>query len=389
MQSRDYYCRNKFTFLKIDAEQQVTYNCHAATPHRINVEWLRNNPGQLFNTDVNVSERQMMLNNQRNSSCEQNCYRAEDVGGAAPRILEGGAHRTHTEVIAQPETIDFTISSECNLACSYCCREFSSTWRSDLEKNGSYTDLGARYELGTKDLVLKTVSQRQRKATEAAELIAHELTLASPFLQQLIITGGEPFLNNSLLDLINNNSQIKKIKVFTSLGVNPVRFKHMLSQIQHQKNVVVSVSAENIGPLHEFNRNGSLWTEFETNLDHLRSSGIPFIFHSTLTNLTIHGFVDFYAKFKDHSIEFDLAHQPNFMPAYVIDPDSKNCIIDQLLKLNFKNCEHMIKTLQVDPIDKQRIDTRNFLVQFAQRRTNASLKVFPNGFLKWLDINVV
>jgi hypothetical protein len=69
---RDYYCSMKFKFLKIDLESTTTYNCHAASPHSVDFNWLKNNPGNLFNTNVNVAERQMMLENKRNSSCEQN-----------------------------------------------------------------------------------------------------------------------------------------------------------------------------------------------------------------------------------------------------------------------------------------------------------------------------
>ena len=132
---RDYYCSYKFKFLKIDLESKTTYNCHAAAPHPIDFDWLNNNPGQLFNTDTSINERQQMLNNQRNDSCEQNCWRAEDSGAQSPRLYQGGAKRTHDQLITHPEIIDLTVGGDCNLTCSYCCKEFSSAWRRDIVNN--------------------------------------------------------------------------------------------------------------------------------------------------------------------------------------------------------------------------------------------------------------
>ena len=71
---RDYYCSYKFKYLKVDLVSNATYNCHAAKQHAIDFEWLADNKGNLFNTEINIAERQMMMANQRNSSCEENCW---------------------------------------------------------------------------------------------------------------------------------------------------------------------------------------------------------------------------------------------------------------------------------------------------------------------------
>ena len=106
---RNYYCSMKFRFIKIDLESKTTYTCHAAQPHDIDFTWLSDNPGQLFNTPINITERNMMLVNQRNTSCEQNCWRAEDVGAVSPRMCQGGQDKTHFEISTQPEIVDLTI----------------------------------------------------------------------------------------------------------------------------------------------------------------------------------------------------------------------------------------------------------------------------------------
>ena len=138
MTNRDYYCSMKFKFLKIDLPSKTIYNCHAAAPHRIDFDWLEENPGNLFNTPVNVYEREQMLRNERNKSCEQNCWIAEDAGAVSPRINQNGIEQTHTDPVTDPEIIDLTIGIDCNLTCSYCCKEYSNSWRRDIINNGNY-----------------------------------------------------------------------------------------------------------------------------------------------------------------------------------------------------------------------------------------------------------
>ena len=137
MSERSYYCSNKFKYIKIDLERQMTYNCHAATPHVVDFNWLSENPGNIFNSPVSVAERKQMLLNQRNRSCEQNCWPSEDLGKSSTRIVEFGVERTHTEPVTQPTILDVTLDSDCNMSCVYCCKEFSSAWRKEVS-NGGY-----------------------------------------------------------------------------------------------------------------------------------------------------------------------------------------------------------------------------------------------------------
>jgi hypothetical protein len=159
---RDYYCSMKFQYIKIDFESQNTYTCHAAKPHRIDFEWLKNNPGEIFNHDINIVERKMMLENRRSPSCEQNCWYAEDQGQISPRIFQRGYLRTHDQVRSNPSRVEITLGGDCNLSCSYCCKEFSSSWRQDIYKNGDYRLIGpdaARFQLSEQDKILIKISQ--------------------------------------------------------------------------------------------------------------------------------------------------------------------------------------------------------------------------------------
>jgi organic radical activating enzyme len=385
---RDYYCSMKFRMIKIDSERKLIYNCDPAMPHNIDFTWLEKNPGNLFNTETNVNERKMMLRNQRNPSCEQNCWPAEDVGAISTRLIRKGNLKTHFDVTTQPEIIDFTIGSDCNLTCSYCLKEYSSAWRNDLTKNGPYSSVitgDDRFILNDKDKIISKISQNSRYNTKHARLLYKELELVSPTLKELVITGGEPFLNNNLLEIVEKSKQTNDIKIFTGLGVEYKRFERILDKLKNYKNVRIAVSAENLGKFAEFNRYGIKSDDFFKKIDLLEQKNIKYVFHSTLSNLTLFGFVDFYNKFSSKIEEYDFVHQPTFMPVYVMDDDSKNVIREQLSSCDYINKDKIIQSLNTQPTDIHIKNLRNFLIEFVKRRPDLSIDIFPSSFLKWMN----
>lgn len=386
---RDYYCSIKFRYLKIDLESKTTYNCHAAKPHDVDFGWLSDNSGQLFNTPINVGERKMMLVNQRNSSCEQNCWAAEDVGAVSPRIHDGGPAKTHFEIVTQPEIIDLTLSSDCNLTCSYCCKEYSSAWRRDLLDNGKYNiaDSKNRFELTAKDRVLTKISQAKLKSTDHYQTLLNEIKLSASALKKLIITGGEPFLDNQLLDILSDLSMKDDtvVEIYTGLGVNATRFEKILDKLKSIKNLNLIISAECIKELHEFNRYGSTWLEFESRIQLLEKHGIEYRFNSTLSNLTIFGFADFFNYFKSNQHTVTFAFQPSMMAPYVLDSKSKEIIMQQIQSLP-KNIQQSIgQSIAKTPTETQRQNIKIFLKEFVSRRKNLNVNVYPTHFLDWMD----
>lgn len=374
----------KFKYLKIDLESKTTYTCHAADPHSVDFEWLAKKPGELFNNPINVGERQMMLSNQRNPSCERNCWHAEDRGATSPRMFQNGTERTHTNIVAQPETIDLTIGADCNLTCTYCCKEFSSAWRRDVVNTGDYPGGDSRYSANTKDRVLLAISQNDLKHTKHYQILMDEIKLAAPALRKLTVTGGEPFLDNDLIKtlatLTLNNAVID---IYTGLGVNIKRFKRILDQLQGLP-VVLIVSAESVGPMLEFNRYGVKWADFCAKIELLRKMNIKFRFQSTISNLTAIGYSDFIKHFNNDEIITSFAYQPSMMSPYVLDPETKLVIRNQQVP------QSVIDSIAAEPSEEQRVNIKNFLLEFTRRRTDLSLSIFPTSFINWLGLpNVV
>jgi uncharacterized Fe-S cluster-containing radical SAM superfamily protein len=212
--------------MKIDLEKRNTYNCDVAQPRSIDLSWLENNPGQLFNNSISVTERGMMLNNQRNSSCEFNCFRAEDMGAISARIIREGYIKSHTQTVTQPTILDITVGSDCNLTCTYCTKEFSSAWRNDIQKNGAYIldDDNNRYQLNIKDKLIGTLSQNQKANLQSYNLLIKEIETIASNLDAVYISGGEPLLYNNIKEILEKINNVPNVFLFTGLGINIKRF---------------------------------------------------------------------------------------------------------------------------------------------------------------------
>jgi len=394
MDNREYYCSQKFRFIKIDLESNTMYTCDAAKSHNIDLQWLEKNPGQLFNNEININERRMMLQNRRNSSCEQNCWPAEDRGTLSPRLLRNGNVKTHTEIYTQPEILDLTINGNCNLTCSYCCKEYSSAWRQDIINNGNYkiTQADSRYQAETKDYVLNKLSQSTIKRSKHYQLLLNEIRLMSPGLKTLYVTGGEPLLDNQLIDILIDLplDPLVEFKLFTGLGMSMSRFKLLLGKLEtiNKKyvNFQLKISAESTDKFFEFNRYGNKWNEFLEKIELLKTQNINFIFHSTLSNLTLFKFVEFYKIFEKYTFTFDVANQPTMLAPHILDIDSKQMIQQSLTELSPDLAMSVLQMMQATPTEMEKKNLKEFLTEFVSRRPDLDLKIFPTTFLTWLEL---
>lgn len=390
---RDYYCNFKFKFLKLDLTKTTVYTCDAAKPTTIDIDWLKNNPGQSFNNESTVQDRRLMLQNIRNPNCEQNCWPAEDKGSVSPRLHRCGNLKTHTDIIQSPEIIDLTTNSECNLSCSYCCKEYSSSWRRDIIKNGDYkiTGLTDRYQLTNKDRIMAECSQNELRTSKNYQLLLNEIRIYAPTLKKLIVTGGEPLLDNHLIDSLDSiafDTQIE-INMFSGLGLSMSRFVKVLDKLESlsnkYENFSMKISAETTGKFYEFNRYGNTWPDFQAKVELLKQRGIKFDFHSVISNLTLFGYNDFFNMFRDTRITIDFAHQPHMLSPHVLDDQSKHTLREQIKNLDDKNVCTLLKSMDPVPTEIERLNLKEFLLEFTRRRPDLSLTIFPGSFLKWIE----
>lgn len=383
----DYYCSQKFWWLSVDIEKMQTLSCCAASPHKINTQWLKQNPGQLFNTVELQSDRQIMLDGHPVTGCFSNCWQAESKGLPSRRLEMKSNVVTHTDIKATPEVLHIIVGSDCNMTCSYCCKQYSSAWKQDVLNNGEYPvkTNDDRYELNTLDRVVLNLSQKDIAKSKLNELLIQEITsiVQQKSCPQVNITGGEPFLYLALENLISKLPVDVNIRVWSGLGVTTTRFSKIVDKLSKYPNISITISAENIQDYYEFNRYGNSWKQFEINLDILRQSGIPYNFNATVSNLTLFGLPAFFEYTKDYEVTYGPCTDPEFLAINVLDNASKQLVLKNLSNLPSGLQKLIANSIELDATDEQTVNLKNFLTTFASRRS-LSLDIFPTSFKQWI-----
>lgn len=381
----DFYCSEKFTWLSVDLEKRQHFSCCAALPTKIDLTWLKDNPGQLFNTAHLQQERQQMLDNIPVPSCEGPCWKPERDNLVSRRDILQSYVKTHTNItVKSPEQFHIMLGSTCNLTCSYCCKQYSSAWLKDIADNGPYMDRD-RFTLNKLDSILTKISQPAQQASLGFQSLLTELATFKN-VKEIFITGGEPLLYNEFPKLINklSDSNNSNITFFSGMGVNPTRFRAQLSKIKNTPAIRILISAECCDRLYEFNRYGNTWENFIINLQEIMQQGFKFEFSSVLSNLTLFGFAEFLKRFPDVNIKHEFCGDPDFLNVNVLDEQSKELVYKQIEDSKFKFKDSILSAMLQPCTDEQRQNLSVYLKQFANRR-NLSLGVFPISFQDWIN----
>ena len=380
----NYYCSTKFTDLLVHVQGRLLYNCCAAYPERVNLEWLEANPGKLFYTDTMLEDRKLMLDNKSCASCHYGCYKHEEQGMSSTRLLnETKEFISNTE--APLKNLQIALSTDCNLTCAYCGPEWSTTWQKDIEKNGNYELTNFKIKNDNFAKLWSKIKQKPR-STESKffDLLLKEISLAKN-LESISVLGGEPLLHNQL-EMLLNQVENKKISIITGLGVSLSRLSHLLKKIKGKK-IKFHVSGETTGSFFEFLRYGISWKDFLTKVKMISDAGFEIQFISTMSNISLFDFTNFYNTFhKSYSIEINGMSERPFLMPHVIDNRSKDDFIKASKKYgNTKTFQNILGLLNVDVNKIDRINLGNYIKQFSSRRS-IDINFLPEHFRKWCNL---
>ena len=392
MQSKNrYYCSQKFWWLSVDLQKMETMSCCAASPHKITHTWLKKNTGSLFNTKELQQERQHMLANKKVESCSATCWKAEDAGLPSRRTSMGSDVITHTDINATPEILHIILGNQCNMTCSYCCKQYSSAWYQDIAQNGTYAvdSQDDRFIINTKDTLFSRIGQKKIMERDTVQFILNEMqeTTKVKNISKLEITGGEPFLYSGLDELLNKFQNIDNINIFSGLGVNTARFEAEITKLKKYKNTItLTISAENTENFYEFNRAGNTWKRFKENIECLKKHKINYSFNSVLSNLTIFGIHEFEQFAKGHIINYQPCNDPDFLAINVLDQESKEYVIEKTSQTNNHSKKIIMQAIDKEPTKIQHKNFSNYIKEFAKRK-NKNLLMFPKSMLQWIKHN--
>jgi len=141
-------CLAKWKQVSLHLPTGLNNSCYHPPLHPIDTASLGDNPGALHNTEYKKQQRVIMLKHERPGECSY-CWTQEDMGNLSDRHYRSGepwaaedyekiVNSTGTEDDVIPSYVEVNFNHACNLSCSYCSPQFSSTWQTEVDKWGGY-----------------------------------------------------------------------------------------------------------------------------------------------------------------------------------------------------------------------------------------------------------
>lgn len=305
------FCGAKWYHASMWLGAGTTTSCHHNPAHMIDIEAIKNNPSALHNTDIKKQERLMMQKGERPINC-QFCWVMEDLDsttisdrawqstGSSEEKLNYAFTQPH-DIDVDPEYLEVSFESTCQMACSYCGPSISTSWGKDIKQFGIYknlpTDTRKHYEHDGNDW--KIFDKIENPYAEAW-MKWWEQSLHKN-LKQLRITGGEPMMSGytwKLLEwLANNPSRSRaRIEITTNLSYSDKMLNKLFEHVEKIKQPVwIYTSGESIGAKNEYIRDGLDWELWLKNLRAVEESGLfqNVSICGTLGALSTDGLLDF------------------------------------------------------------------------------------------------
>jgi MoaA/NifB/PqqE/SkfB family radical SAM enzyme len=197
-------CLAKWKQVSLHLPTGLNNSCYHPPLHRMDANAVKINPATLHNTEHKKEQRRIMLRHERPAECSY-CWAAEDNGQLSDRHYRSGESwaAEDLEAIANstgdedwiPSYVEVNFNHACNLKCSYCSPQFSSSWLAEVEAEGGYP---TRVPHNSPDYFLG--SRRPIPAREYnpyVEAFWQWWPELYPKLRHFRMTGGEPLMDHN------------------------------------------------------------------------------------------------------------------------------------------------------------------------------------------------
>jgi organic radical activating enzyme len=197
-------CLAKWKQVSLHLPTGLNNSCYHPPLHVIPVESIVRDPSALHNTDHKKEQRRLMLNNERPAECSY-CWAMEDNGKLSDRHYRSGepwAQKDFGKIVSSdwkddivPSYVEVNFNHACNLACSYCSPQFSSTWQQEVDQHGGYPT--STVHNAPEHFVGRNRPIPVREHNPYVEAFWQWWPQLYPELEHFRMTGGEPLLDKN------------------------------------------------------------------------------------------------------------------------------------------------------------------------------------------------
>jgi hypothetical protein len=300
-------CLAKWKQVSLHLPTGLNNSCYHPPLHKIPVENLSANPGSLHNTPHKKTQRVLMLQNQKPAECEY-CWNMEDQGKLSDRHYRSGEpwaavdfekikNSTGEENDVIPSYVEVNFNNVCNLMCSYCSPQFSSSWQQEVDRLGGYPTARVHNDPGHFGGDRRVIPVREHNPY--VEAFWQWWPQLYPHLEHFRMTGGEPLLDKNtyrVFDYVLANPSPKlHLNVTSNFSVDEKSWQKYLTYVKaicdgRIEHFMQYVSLDGWGEQAEYMRHGLdfdlLWDRVNQFLTEVPNySSLTFII--TMNNLSV------------------------------------------------------------------------------------------------------
>lgn len=421
-------CLAKWKQVSLHLTTGYNNSCYHPPLHFIPADSIEQNPAALHNTEYKKTQRKIMLRNERPQECSY-CWTQEDLGNLSDRHYRSGESwaAQHLDTIKNsigdedvlPSYVEVNFNHACNLKCSYCSPQFSSTWADEANRFGAYPT-----HTPHNDPSHFIGSRRPIPAREYNPYVEAFWTWWPSLYPELVhfrMTGGEPLLDSNtyrVFDYVLDNPSDKlHLNVTSNFSVEPILFEKYLGYVKQLcdnenkkiEHFMQFVSLDSVGSKAEYIRYGLQYDRLLSYIERFLSeipgrNSITFII--TMNNLNVTSIINLLELILKLRKQFSSTYQrvwfdtpilrtPQWQSVQIL-PDSYRASLEQAIKFmqdnletdenpfqGFKDYEpqrlkRVLDWMKQKPeqLQKDKADFYKFFNEHDQRRNTNFLKTF-------------
>lgn len=359
---------------------------HAKTQFKdfVPMRWPEHSPEQWLNSDYVKYLRENLTVGQRLPECHE-CWRKEAANENSVRqAINDTVTRNHGNDLENTWlatyfrnktdyhsdlllAADIKLTNMCNFACAMCNPADSSQIYTLWKRDSDHVHVMRQIDQHP-DLLAKVKTSFMDRSNHA--LLRDILDSG---VKNIKILGGEPLLDQEMLDILVQRPAIQKSKIGLFFVTNGSVDLTNITEILHgYKSVRFGVSLEGVGAVQEWVRRGANWQQIDSNLRRAHANGIGISVHHTRQALTAWHLPDLLDWSRSAGIEvfYTMLYEPRFLSLAVIPPD--------LMRQTKHRCkdessQHVLSTVEHDATLVQ--EMRTFLSWYDPQENWQ--KVFP------------
>jgi organic radical activating enzyme len=302
-------CLAKWKQVSLHLPTGLNNSCYHPPLHAIDADALKDNPGALHNTAYKKQQRVIMLKNEKPAECSY-CWNIEAHGQLSDRHYRSGEpwaasdfdtiqNSTGDEDVV-PSYVEVNFNHACNLKCSYCSPQFSSSWQQEVDRWGGYPTSTVHND--PSHFTGRNRPIPTREDNPYVDAFWEWWPTLYPHLKHFRMTGGEPLMDKNTYKVFDYvlalpNPELH-LNVTSNFSVEDALFEKYLgyvkelcgTQIEH---FMQYVSLDSGNPRHaEYIRNGlnfrRVWDRVHRFLEEIPyRNSLTFII--TMNNLSVLG----------------------------------------------------------------------------------------------------